>query len=388
MTTPAHTCSLSPKTALLQLGFLVAFSATINAISPTRKALRLCSTVLLACLTYLIQESLHQSCHGSQWRGLGISLAWIQLLSAIDLVTVSSAGPNYGIFPSLSLLWNLRRIGTPWTVITKDTTQQLPAKPRRADYFSFLLSKVPVTCILYLVFEIAASAPRPPVALIGQSKQELWSFSDLSAADVAFRIVSSVGFYISTAILLSWIHSTVMTIGVALNVWEPGSWFPLFGSVGEAYTIRKFWGTVWHQCLRRLVSGPADLICDSVLQIPRGTLFSRYSRLILAFAISGGVHHASDMAVGVPLQDAGGARFFVMQGLIIMVEDFVQYVARNSFARTPGRDRAFKRIGFFWVVCVMAWATPTWTYPLQRLEVDPAAMLPFRVVPLIRALFA
>ncbi|KAK8129695.1 membrane bound O-acyl transferase family-domain-containing protein [Apiospora kogelbergensis] len=311
-------------------------------------------------------------------------------MSAFELIIAVSYAGSYGVLQSVSLLWNLRRIGTRWDV-TKDSQKPFPSKQLpRASFLSSLQTQIIFACVAYLLLDLAASAPQPPAMLLQPSKQALWKgVSELSLPDAAFRFIGSVGFYVSTAILLSVVHSTVVAMGAVLNWWDFDSCVPLFGSVSEAYTVRKFWGSVWHQCLRRLLTGPADLISDSILRIPRGTLLSRYSRLLLAFTISGALHHAGDIAVGVRPQDAGGGRFFILQGLVIMLEDFVQHIVatNSSLARnSPARDQIFKRIGFVWVLCVMAWSTPTWFYPMQRLGIDPAALLPFRVIPRVGAL--
>src|ERR1700753_3155341 len=78
----------------------------------------------------------------------------------------------------------------------------------------------------------------------------------------------------------------------------------------------------WHQCLRKVVTGLADMIVDSV--IPRGNHVSTYARLIVAFGISGLLHHSGDMAMGVPIREAGSVIFFVSQSLGIMFEDAVR----------------------------------------------------------------
>lgn len=142
----------------------------------------------------------------------------------------------------------------------------------------------------------------------------------------------------------------------------------------------------WHQCLRHGLTGHANCIADSVLPIPRDTTLSRYTRLFLAFLISGLIHHSSDIAMGIPGDEAGSLVFFLLQPLGIMLEDGMQTLTRHvPTSRFLGRVQWI--IGYFWVAMFLAWSTPTWFYPQQRLGIDSGNLLPFRVFgPLTRLL--
>ena len=144
--------------------------------------------------------------------------------------------------------------------------------------------------------------------------------------------------------------------------------------------------TFWHQCLRRGLNGHADVIADSFLQIRRASLLSRYTRLFLAFLISGLIHHSSDLAMGIPRAEAGSLVLFLLQPLGIMLEDAIQTLTRRV-PTSRSLDWARRVIGYVWVVIFLAWSTPKWFYPQQRLGIDPANLLPFRIVgPVIRQL--
>ena len=113
-------------------------------------------------------------------------------------------------------------------------------------------------------------------------------------------------------------------------------------------------------------------------------MLSRYMRLFLAYLISGLVHHSSDLAMGIPRAEAGSLIFFLLQPLGIMVEDAMQALTRHvPTSRSLGWVRPI--VGYTWVVVFLSWSTPKWFYPQQRLGVDPADLLPFRIIgPLIR----
>jgi len=83
--------------------------------------------------------------------------------------------------------------------------------------------------------------------------------------------------------------------------------------------------------------------------------------------------------MGIPLQEAGGHKFFMLQALLIMFEDLMQCLGDQlNFINIP--RACVKLVGFLWVLCTLAWSTPTWFYPMQRLEEDPSSLMPLRVV--------
>ncbi|KAH9432255.1 hypothetical protein MCOR02_006958 [Pyricularia oryzae] len=380
-----YVCPPSPWAASWQLIFVFVYWYTIFKVPAGRQVLRLASIVPLACISYMAQSSLVQTCQIPQWRGIGAGLLWIQLFSAIDLIAVSRAAPshfsmsvNWGRLhaglQSVALLWSFRRIGTLWAV-----TKIRPSY--HGTRRSFLVRQVPALCIAYLLLDLGVSMPPPDLSLVQPPKQALWPLSGLSAPDLVFRLVGSISFWITVAILLYIIHTTVLIVGVVLHWWEPADCVPLFGYIQDAYSIRNFWGSVWHQCLRQGLSGVSTLICDTFLGIPRGTLLSRYARLNAVFAASGVLHHASDLAVGISPQETRVFSFFQVQALVIMIEDLAQFLVGKRVQRSPIMSRLAKVVGFFWVILVMAWSTPSWLYPTQRFAADPTGLLPFRVAP-------
>ncbi|RMZ69163.1 TRI7-trichothecene biosynthesis [Pyrenophora seminiperda CCB06] len=385
MATRVYNCTLSTSTILWQSAFLLIYSCAVILIPPRKKAYRRLSVVALTYITYLTQTSLLETCLNPHWRAIGTPLLWIQLLSASELITVSSVSPStfletcqasklstvVAIFQGILLLWNLRRIGTPWAA------KNVPSRSQQ-NSVQFVAGRFLRLSLAYVLLDLSVSAPGPSQHLLQVPKHTLWRLWGLSLEDAAFRTVGSISFWITVALLLYFLHGTASTAGVILNLWQTGNCAPLFGSFREAYSLRKFWGVVWHQCLRQSLCGFADAFTHSLLRIPPGTLLSRYARLTLAFALSGAVHYAADLAMGIPPEEAGGHKFFMLQALLIMFEDLMQYLMDQlNLINIP--RACVKLVGFTWVLCALAWSTPTWFYPMQRLEIEPSALMPFRV---------
>jgi hypothetical protein len=80
----------------------------------------------------------------------------------------------------------------------------------------------------------------------------------------------------------------------------------------------------------------ANFISFSILRIPNKTLFARYTKIMLAFNLSGLGHYFITIATGIPPSQTGALKFFVMQGLGIMFEDAVQALYRRHRLGKPG----------------------------------------------------
>ncbi|KAK1970769.1 hypothetical protein LY78DRAFT_209769 [Colletotrichum sublineola] len=163
-------------------------------------------------LSYALEQECLRFMRNSHWRAIAAPLIWIQLLSASDMVLVERASSldfrpqaknpaeflarnKTALFRVLSLLWNLRRVGTRWAA--KNT----PAAPRQRPV-EFVCQRAATVLVAYLVLNILVSSPAPDAALIGQQKETLWNMQALSREDLIFRVIGTVSFWISVALLL------------------------------------------------------------------------------------------------------------------------------------------------------------------------------------------
>lgn len=127
---------------------------------------------------------------------------------------------------------------------------------------------------------------------------------------------------------------------------------------------------------RSFLTGHANLIADNALPfVSRHSAVSRYTRLVIAFLISGLIHYQADRVMGVPNAENGAVVFFLLHAAFIMLEDSLGPVAT---AVLPGRLRHI--LGYLWVFAFFAWSTPIWAYSGMRLGFSSAALLPVRVV--------
>lgn len=119
-----------------------------------------------------------------------------------------------------------------------------------------------------------------------------------------------------------------------------------------------------------------------MLGLSKGTIVARYVVLILTFIVSGYYHQLGDVASRVPWQEAGAARFFVMQAVGIMIEDTIQGIYRwhNAQKRTATSPQGWKRvIGVVWLLIWVTWTTPAWVYPIAQ-RGSGKSILPFSLL--------
>jgi hypothetical protein len=126
---------------------------------------------------------------------------------------------------------------------------------------------------------------------------------------------------------------------------------------------------------RIFLTGHASLIYDALLPFPPHTAVSRYTRQGIAFLISGLLHYRADYLMGVPCSENGALLFFMLHHSAIMLEDAVQPIVSTILPR-----RILRALGYVWVAAFFIWSTPPWMYPGNRLGIDPAALLPVRLV--------
>jgi Membrane bound O-acyl transferase family len=138
---------------------------------------------------------------------------------------------------------------------------------------------------------------------------------------------------------------------------------------------------------RQPFSSIGNFLVEDILRLTHHRLVARYSKILATFLVSGLLHLAVDLALGMSLAESGSVRFFCTQALGIAVEDGVQAIHRAVYDGGRGtvsdQPRAWARVvGYVWVVVFLAWSTPVWVYPAIRMNnggVDDR-ILPFSVL--------
>lgn len=217
---------------------------------------RVAGLVILAAATYTMESLIVQLCLNNgrpQWAAVLVSLLWVQLLNASDLLLVlrvdaaqlsklrgqaSGSGTARRVRSAAGILFNSRRVGTPWQVKNTPSDAGLEIQNRAA----FLFRRIFMTIPAYLFVDVMTSLPPPDSAFLRADKAALLPVGSVRVEDIIFRIATTILYWVTTGIVLMVMNNTGAIIGVLLGLCRPVDCPPPFGSFLEAYTVRRFWG--------------------------------------------------------------------------------------------------------------------------------------------------
>ncbi|KAL1670067.1 membrane bound O-acyl transferase family-domain-containing protein [Schizophyllum commune] len=261
------------------------------------------------------------------------------------------------------LLWASRGVG--WTT----AIPHLPQMPHFRSRKDFIISRLSNTAFFYLLTDCCGT-------YFEQNPLTSWRAAErlpISSQGVLFQCIT-----ITVTVIHFWANSQMMyselSIIAALLGQEPRDWPPMWGDLGEAYTLRKIWGRVWHQLMRRYVASTGKAVVN-LLGIKRGTNASSYTQLYIGFLASGLTHVWGDRQIDVTV--GRSIPFFLLQAVAITFEDGIIAVGRTLGIK---ESTATRLVGRVW--------SAAWLLATLKLLVDPALStgepvdsgLPFSVI--------
>jgi len=265
------------------------------------------------------------------------------------------------------LTWAASLLATPRGIgWTHEPTAHIPPRPA-ASRGKFIASQFLWVIFYYILLDIACIHIR---------ENPCYSKGGPSFAAFGWWWRTTVLLYIILVYCTtSGIYATVSIISVAIRLCEPGDWPHLFGSLSDAYTLRKCWGyvltifffshpltkldsRVWHQNLRRMLTSNSNFLA-AVFRPPKGT-FTTYFKLFTTFLISGLMHASGDYILHQNFYQGTSVQFFVLQAVGITFEDAVIALASRVGYKQSG---VFKLIGFVWVFAWFTFCMPLWLDP-------------------------
>ncbi|GJE93177.1 membrane bound O-acyl transferase family-domain-containing protein [Phanerochaete sordida] len=148
-------------------------------------------------------------------------------------------------------------------------------------------------------------------------------------------------------------YDATAVAAVALGFTEPKAWPTLVGRWKDAYTLRRFWGRVWQQMMRRFVSAGGKFAARTLRCAP-GSWLSSHVQLFVGFTLSGLAHVPGDAMVH-PKWTGSSFWFFPAQAAAIMLEDAVIARARERGLRDTRWERT---VGYLWTVSWLTYSVP------------------------------
>lgn len=151
-----------------------------------------------------------------------------------------------------SLLMSPRNIG--WS---SQPTNHIRWTPPNTSRSRFIITGLKWLCFQGLVYD-ATSVIAHSFPMYGQG--------GMSFAECGWFWRTTIWLNIfGVAAAMSILYTMLSLVIVGLGINTPKDWPPFFGNVFEAYTVRKCWGKVWHQLLRKV---------SCIRRIPESRTFS------------------------------------------------------------------------------------------------------------------
>lgn len=234
--------------------FVGTFAFLVLHTPPQAANKRIAGLAVLGAATYAMESLIVQLCLDNgrpHWAAVLVSLLWVQLFNASDLLLVlrvdaaqlsklhgQDPGTARRVRSAIGILFNSRRVGTPWQVKNTPSTRGLESQSRAA----FLFSRLAITIPAYLFVDIMTSLPPPDSTFVRADKATLLRINTLSVEDIIIRLATTISYWVTTGIVLMVMNNTGAIVGVLSGLCRPVDCPPPFGSFLEAYTVRRFWG--------------------------------------------------------------------------------------------------------------------------------------------------
>ncbi|KIM34696.1 hypothetical protein M413DRAFT_126297 [Hebeloma cylindrosporum] len=260
--------------------------------------------------------------------------------------------------------WGVRLWASPRGIgFTHEPTAHLPPRPKQRTRRAFILSQLRSITVYLILFDLTGIMNRAnpywtkdiPVV---SGNQRVWRLASFGYALVLYTSMT-IG------------HKIVSIISVLAGFSEPREWPDFFGSLFDAYTVRRVWGKVWHQMFRRMALVHADFFAQK-LSLPPHAKYTRIFKLYAAFLVSGLMHYGGDALLLQNASTTGAIRFFLLQATAIMFETVVSTLACRAGLIGPRLNSnlaylmVLRLLGYLWVIVWMAFSLPMWIDPLYR----------------------
>ncbi|KAI1144810.1 hypothetical protein F4825DRAFT_475846 [Nemania diffusa] len=181
----------------------------------------------------------------------------------------------------------------------------------------------------------------------------------LTQHDLLLRVLVSAHWVWKTYCTLSTWHSALSIASVAILRWDhPSEWPPLFGSVPEAYSLRRFWGVFWQRLHVVPFSSWTPPIVHRVPAI----------RALWIFLLSGVCHVVVNWVMYRLYTAREDLWFFLVNYTFCLGETAVAALLHTlgltSFRHGSIPGHAVRFLGYFQVAIFFVCTVPGWQYPL------------------------
>ncbi|KAH6954448.1 membrane bound O-acyl transferase family-domain-containing protein [Fusarium avenaceum] len=293
------------------------------------------------------------------------------------------------------MLFNARCLGTKWQVRHANPSGEATIKSEPSPRVKFILKRLGVLLLRYIFLcfyydpsfhlYMPDGVPWKQEDFSPSNQQLFWrflfSFPDLEAqarhfltrgAFIRLYIVGDQ--LIPDYSILSSYHEILSIIAVGLHIDSPEEWPPLFGQIGQAYSVRRYWSHFWHLLVYRSFSAHAEYMTTKVTGTRKRTTIMRYANNALVFVLSGLMHAVVERTLNPGSCSRCGcwATFwrYSLQIVAMVAEELFQNVTQELEHRLIPAQTRYKCVttihrvsGYTWVIFWTLWSKEFTFFP-------------------------
>ncbi|KAF7368734.1 BTB domain-containing protein [Mycena venus] len=227
--------------------------------------------------------------------------------------------------------------------------------PPNTSRINFILQQLARLCLCLLLFDLAN--------LHAQWNPAFSLRLGMVAAGWRWRLVGTVVWAVGAGTAILAAHCTLSILAVGLCLSRPQDWPPLFGSLGDVTSVRRFWSRGWHQLLRRSLCAHGKFISHTLLQLPPKSVAASCVQICSAFALSGLAHYLGE-SMPIGFGRSGSLIFFGLQPPAIALEVLFAALFQRVGIVLP--SPVGKALGLAWVVGWFTLTLPIMQDPLLQ----------------------
>jgi len=192
--------------------------------------------------------------------------------------------------------------------------------------------------------------------------------SSLNAAELFDRFDLTIHWCLINLWMYEMYHSAFAVLFVGAGLDSHNDWaMTLFGSIKEAWSVRRYWGKHWHDYIYHSFSGHSKIVTRQWLGMRRGVM-RRLIENTMVFGVSGIMHSAVRYAQHGETGDYWVITFwYVGQMVPIIIEGYVSHgwsllKKRWGIEDSKWLVRAEKTIGYAWVFGFNMWSVAKYVH--------------------------
>ncbi|KAF4830536.1 Signal peptidase complex catalytic subunit SEC11 [Colletotrichum tropicale] len=252
---------------------------------------------------------------------------------------------------ALFLIWRALKVGF---LLVSNSFVNKARIYLKADVLDFTPDKYPII--------------RPMISqIIFDCSRDDCTYDLVTKHQILVRMLTVFSWTWSNFLILESYHALLSTTFVLLGIDNPADWPPLFGSITDAWTVKRFWGRFWH----RIATPTLTTWTRIILRIKHEpqTAFEKATVAFGVFFLSGIMHMTAAWRTGEGYLHLDVvffcANFFAIAVEIVVSRAWMQVVRRAKLK--PGAEarlcQASRWFGYLWTFAWFFWMAPRWLYP-------------------------